>query len=86
MSAYRHTEGALWHTTSRRVLVNPPEGATFDLDGVAGLVWEALDEPVTIDDLAADLAAVFDRPVEEVGPEVARVVAELVAAGAASPA
>lgn len=86
MTAYRRAPAALWHRTSRRVLVSPAAGAPLlELDGVAALVWEALAEPVAVDELAADLAAVFDQPLADVAPEVERMVAGLVAAGAAEP-
>ncbi len=59
---YARSEAALWHSTSRRTLISPAGAETFELRGIAALVWEAIADPVTIDDLVADLAAVFDQP------------------------
>lgn len=85
--AYARAPAALWHRTSRRVVVRTsPAAEPLDLDGVAALVWDALSQPVTLDELADDLAAVFERPVADVRPEVERLVAGLVAAGAAAEA
>ena len=80
---YARSEDALWHRTSRRTLVNPAgEASTFELDGIPALVWEALAEPVTLDELVDDLAAIFDQRRAVVRTEVERVLAGLEAAGA----
>lgn len=73
---------ALWHRTSRRVLVNPARGGpTFELHGIHLLVWDALAEPVALDDLVADLVAVFDQPEADVRAQVGPLVDDLMAAG-----
>ena len=73
---------ALWHRTSRRLLVNPPSGATFELQGIEALVWDALAHEGTLDDLVEDLAAVFDRPTSAVRADVAAMVDAFVRSGA----
>lgn len=73
---------AVWHRTSRRVLVSPGSGGpTFELHGIHVLVWEALAEPVALDELVADLAAVFDQPEAAVWARVGPMVDDLVGAG-----
>ncbi|MGH9281749.1 MAG: PqqD family peptide modification chaperone, partial [Acidimicrobiales bacterium] len=56
---YTRSDGALWHRTSRRAVVLSPGGDVLDLVGTAALVWDALAEPVTAEELAGDLAEVF---------------------------
>lgn len=83
---YVRSESALWHRTSGRTLVSPGPGRDIiELTGVTALVWDVLGEPVSVPDLAADLAAVFDRDAGAVAPEVEGLLAELVAVGAARP-
>lgn len=72
----------LWHRTSRRILVSLPAGATVELHGVEALVWEALAQPGTVDELVDDLAAAFDRPAPVVRADVTPLLDELVRAGA----
>lgn len=61
--------------------MSPPRGRTFELGGTADLVWQALSEPATLDELADDLAAVFDQPAEIVRDEVRQLLARLVTEG-----
>lgn len=59
----------------------PPDGDPFDLDGVAALVWDTLDEATSIDELADDLAAVFDQPLADVRSDTSKLLEGLVALG-----
>jgi len=72
---------ALWHRTSGRVLVNPAGGTTFELHGIEALVWEALAQQGTLDDLVEDLAAVFGRAASDVRADVTPLVDALVLTG-----
>ena len=79
---FARSETALWHRTSGRTLINPAEGReNIELTGVAAVVWEGLGEPVSTDDLVADLAAVFERPAGAIRSEVEVLLGGLIDAG-----
>lgn len=59
----------------------PPSAETFELRGIPGLVWQALAEPVSLDDLVDDLAVVFDQEPVRVRGEIEQLLAELTLAG-----
>lgn len=80
---FARSASALWHRTSRTTLVSPAAGSqVLELTGITALVWEVLGDPVSIPDLAADLAHVFGREASAIEPEVDALLAGLVAAGA----
>lgn len=83
MTCWVRDERSLWQRTSRRVLVaGAAGGATLELGELAVLVWDAVAEPVDLDDLVADLAAVFSEPGERVRADLVGPLAELESAGA----
>ena len=54
--AYERVTRVVWRQGADRVLVARLDGDSADLVGAAALLWLALDEPRTIDVLAAELA------------------------------
>lgn len=81
---FRRPPDALWHRTSRRTVVSPAPGAdTVELRDIPALVWEGLDQPVSLDELVGDLAAVFDRTEDAIRDEVRELVTWMVTAGLA---
>lgn len=82
---FQRPPDALWHRTSRRTVVSATAGAdTAELRDIPALVWEALGDPVTLDDLVADLAGVFDRAEAEIHDEVRDLLSWMVANGLAT--
>lgn len=81
-SRYQRPRHALWHRTSVRLVVSPDaEAATVDLRDIPALVWEALAEPLTLDELVEDLAAVFDRSGPAIRAEVEALLDDMAMAG-----
>lgn len=60
-------ESVLYHETAKTVHV---------LNGTATVIWRCLDGRTTLDDLSAELAAVFVAPVEQVGSDVVTAARE----------
>ncbi len=80
---YRRHPQSLWRYSLRGVLVCPPGTDVSHLVGTPGdVVWSLLDRPASVGALAADLAAAFDAPVEEIGHDVQTLLDELTAIGA----
>lgn len=68
----------LWRRSGRRIVILPPTSQQpMVLDGVGGLVWELLDEPLDLADLAERLGAHFDMDQEMVERELRPFLAEL---------
>jgi coenzyme PQQ synthesis protein D (PqqD) len=72
----------LWRQAGRVVLartVSDPE--VVELFGTGVLLWLALVEPITVAELAVELAAAVDVPVEVVATDVRAAVADLLRRG-----
>lgn len=70
---------ALWREMAGVTLIRTvdlPE--VVELRGTGLLLWAALVEPATADELGADLAAVLDAPVDVVARDVRAALDELV--------
>lgn len=81
---YRRPADAIWHHTSRRTIVNVGAGdVAKELRGVPALVWQAIADPVSADELAEDLAAVFDQSAPAIRDDVRELLAWMVEAGLA---
>lgn len=64
--------------------MSPAAGSeVIELTGIAALVWEVLGEPVAVDDLVDDVAAVFGQTAAAVHDDLERLLVGLVDAGAA---
>ena len=73
----------LWRRTyDRVVIVLPRSGEFFTLQATGCDLWAALEEPGSIRDLAARLAANYAIPVEEIANDIAPVIDELEHCGA----
>lgn len=84
-STYVRASDALWHRTSGRTLVNTSlQTEAFELRGIPALLWEALRDPVPLDELVHDFAAVFGQPTGSVRNELLDLIVDLVAIGAVS--
>ena len=60
--------------------MSPSAGvASLDLRDIPALVWEALEDELSLDELVDDLAAVFDQPPDTIRGDVHALVARLVA-------
>lgn len=64
------------------VLLAPGDPEPHALTGTAAIVWDALAEPVTADDLAHDLAAAFGTDPDTVAADLAPLLAAWRASGA----
>ena len=77
------TSATLWRTGPYgQVLLAPGDEQPQSLDDRAALVWAALAEPVTADELAEDLATVFAANPDAVAADLAPLLAGWVAGGA----
>ena len=72
----------LWRQLADAVLIrtvaNPD---VVELFGTGVLLWAALVEPVTVADLATELAAVVGAPLDVVAPDVRTALADLAGRG-----
>ena len=60
---YQRRRGAVWRDLGDRVVVLAPDASepvTLPVGGA--VVWDALEEPGTVDELTAQVAASFDAP------------------------
>src|SRR3954466_6259542 len=72
----------LWRQVTDVILVRTVTNREIvELFGTGVLLWAALVEPVTVGDLATELAAVVDAPLDVVAPDVRAAVADLVDRG-----
>jgi hypothetical protein len=73
----RHPE-VLWRSTSQGpVVLLPDREDPTRLGGLAAVVWELLDRPLTIDELADEAMRLFDER-----PDLTACLGELLRAGA----
>lgn len=61
-----------------------PRGAWIVLGGTARRIWERLEYPASVDEVAAALSFEYEAPPERIHEDVARTVAELVREGVAA--
>ena len=66
-------------TTSRRTGPENERRLRERLAGLPAVIWDGLNEPVKLDELVSDLAAVFDQPADVVREEVVGLLTQLVA-------
>ena len=84
--AFVRHPAALWRRTLDGVVVLPPEGdEPLHVSGPGHAIWQLLAEPATLDELTADVAALFRCPAADVRGDVERVLRSFVEAGAALP-
>ena len=80
---YRRHPESLWRYSLRGVVVCPPGTDVSHVVGKPGdVVWSLLDRPTSVAALAADLAAAFDAPLEEIDHDVQALLDQLAAIGA----
>lgn len=78
-----HHREALSMRSLRGVLVCPPGTSQTHLVSTPGeLIWELLDEPTTVTEIADRLADRFDTTPAEIHSDVAALLADLIALGA----
>lgn len=65
-----------------QVLLAPGDAEPYALTPTAALLWDALVDPVTAEDLAADLAAAFGTSPDVVAADIAPLLAAWRASGA----
>lgn len=65
-----------------QVLLAPGDDEPHALTGTAAVLWDALAEPVTPDDLAIDLAAAFGADADTVAADIAPLLAAWRSSGA----
>jgi hypothetical protein len=64
-----------------QVLVDTSTGGSLVLDRLGSLVWSVLDGRGTLGEISADLAEVFEAPVDQVGADVLGLARKLAEAG-----
>lgn len=81
---YQRRREAVWHRTSRRTIVNVGAGVVAqELREISALVWQVIADPVSVDELVDDLAAVFDQPAPAIRGDVRDLLSWMVASGLA---
>ena len=65
-----------------QVVLAPGDAEPHALTGTAAVLWDALADPVSPDDLAADLAAAFDTDPDTVAADIAPLLAAWRTSGA----
>jgi hypothetical protein len=81
-TVWRHTEGTLSRSTPRSVIVLPASRSEpLVLEGAAAIVWRALCEPASDQQLVARIARAVGHEAGEVGDEVRATCAALADAG-----
>lgn len=79
---YVRATDVLWRRASGTiVLLSVRDGDVFELAGTAVALWDALAEPVTLDQAASQLAERFGVAVDVVAPDIGSAVQELVRRG-----
>jgi len=71
----------LWRRTAGSVVIRHLDGRGVVLTGTGPMVWDALDQPRTILEVAATLAAAFDRPANEIAADLVETIAALRSSG-----
>ena len=75
---YQRESGVVWRLGVDRVLVRrvgaAPEGAASELFGAVALLWIALDEPATLDEIGSRLAEA-DVVIDDLVGELDRLIA-----------
>jgi Coenzyme PQQ synthesis protein D (PqqD) len=80
--AFRRSPLVLWRRVDDEVLIADGQGSDVSsLSLTASTAWLTLDRPRTRDDLADELATRFRTPSTDIGPQVERVLHELVRRG-----
>ena len=73
----------LWRCTYDRVLILVPgEEGFLSLQGTGRDLWDVLEEPGTLDELAARLAGIYTAPAGRIASEIVNVIEELERRGA----
>jgi hypothetical protein len=81
-TVWRHTEGTLSRSTPRSVIVLPTsQTEPLVLEGAAAIVWRALLEPATDEQLVVRVARTVGRDADDVGDDVRATRAALAEAG-----
>lgn len=75
----------LWRTAPGFLVVADVDGELTRAEGPAAAIWDLLDEPRTIEQIAGRLAGDFDAPIAEVRDDVSRFVEELAGRGLVVP-
>jgi hypothetical protein len=66
VSTYRRDEAVLWRASATAVLIRRPQDPTvLVLDGLSGLVWSALEQPRSRDQIIEVIAAELGQAPEE---------------------
>jgi len=74
----RRSPRALWRSVGAEVLLTARERDDFDhLSETAGIVWQVLDAPMTLEDLVIALGDVYGLPPGEIVDDVGRLVRDL---------
>jgi hypothetical protein len=77
-SLLRRSPRALWRSVGAEVLLTARERDDFDhLSETAGMVWQILEVPMTLEDLVQALGDVYGLPAAEIFDDVARLVGDL---------
>ena len=82
---WERAAGTLWRKAGESVILLPEgrEGqTTLVVSGSAAVLWELLSEPVTLPELAAELAAIYEVEPPVIEVDLAPVLEELHAAAA----
>ena len=71
----------LWRRTAGSVVIRHLDGRGVVLSGTGPMVWDALDRPRTIEEMAVTLADVFDRPANDIASDLVETLAAMRSSG-----
>ena len=73
------TEPVSTDVDGEEVILHPGTGQYHGLNGVGTAIWSRIDEPITVQELAARIAEAYDEPTERVRPDVEAFLRDLLA-------
>ncbi len=80
--SWHRNPAVLWRRTTDHVVLLPPdEAAPMVLGGAAGLLWDLLEEPTTVDEATDVISSASAADATIVGRELEALMATLDAAG-----
>jgi Coenzyme PQQ synthesis protein D (PqqD) len=78
VTTYRHSPFVLQRKVGTQVLVTiPGDQSVHRLSGSAGVTWWLLESSMTVEQLVAEVASIYDMEPLEVSPEVEALVRDL---------
>jgi hypothetical protein len=86
MSVWERAPEVVWRRSGRRrILMGASSEDVLVVEGAGGPIWDALERPVSEDDLVAELSGRFGVQTDDVRAQVTSFLAELQSLGLVKP-